>query len=143
MDDLREVKLEREAVTRSQADQTPEAQPVHPHVADLVSKDSIIAVAAEEDDSYDYYLLKVTTDGVVVLTRGETDNYDSLFQAANAVVKGNFFLRHHLIVTTFKLDVKKTAIVYPGTVRYVCSGTGHNKVYQVPMDVHEDIIASL
>ena len=151
MDDFREVKLEREAsaaVTRSQADQTPEAQPVHLHVADLMSKDSIIAIAAEEDDSYDYYLLKVTTDGVIVLTRDETDDYGSLFQAGNAVVKGNFFLRHNLIDMTFKLDVRKTAIVYPGTVRYVCSelkkkGRGRNEVYQVPMDVHEDIIASL
>lgn len=151
VDDFREVKLEREAsaaVTRSQADQTPEAQPVHLHVADLVSKDSIIAIAAEEDDSYDYYLLKVTTDGVVVLTRDETDDYGSLFQAGNAVVKGNFFLRHNLIDMTFKLDVRKTAIVYPGAVRYVCSelkkkGRGRNEVYQVPMDVHEDIIASL
>ena len=149
MDDFREVKLEREAsaaVTRSQADQPPEAQPVHLHVADLVSKDSIIAIAAE-DDSYDYYLLKVTTDGVV-LTRDETDDYGSLFQAGNTVVKGNFFLRHNLIDMTFKLDVKKTAIVYPCTVPYVCSelkkkGRGRNEVYQVPMDVHEDIIASL
>ena len=80
--------------------------------------------------------------------RDETDDYGSLFQAGNAVVKGNFFLRHNLIDMTFKLDVRKTAIVYPGTVRYVCSelkkkGRGRNEVYQVPMDVHEDIIASL
>ena len=117
-------------------------------MADLVGKDSIIAIAAEEDDSYDYYLLKVTTDGVVVLTRDETDEYGSLFKAGNAVVKGNIFLRHNLIDMTFKLDIKKTAIVYPSTVRYVCSelnkkGRGRNEVYQVPMDVHEDIIASL
>jgi len=47
VDDFREVKLEREAcaaVTCSQADQTPETQPVHLHVADLVSQDSIIAL---------------------------------------------------------------------------------------------------
>lgn len=49
---------------------------------------------------------------------------------------------------TYKLDVKKKAMVYPGTVHYVCSelkkkGKGHNEVYQVAMDVHEDIIASL
>ena len=141
-----QVKLERAAsaaVTRSQADQTPEAQPVHLHVADLVNKDSIIPVTAEEDDSYDYYLMKVTTDGAVVLTRDETDHYGCLFQEGNAVLKGNFFLRHNLIDTTFKLDVKRTAIVYPGTVCYVCSelkkkGRGRNKVYQAPMDIHED-----
>lgn len=53
-----------------------------------------------------------------------------------------------MIDMTFKLDVRKTAIVYPGTVRYVRSelkkkGRRRNEVYQVPMDVHEDIIASL
>lgn len=113
-----------------------------------MSKDSIIAIAAEEDASYDYDLLKVTTDGVVVLTKDETDDYGSHFQAGNAVVKGNFYLRLNLIDMTFKLNIKKTAIVYPGTVRYVCSelkkkGRGHNEVYQVPMDIHDDIIASL
>lgn len=123
----------------------PEAHPVHLHVADLVSNDSIIAIAAEEDNSCDYYLLKaVTTDGVVALTRDETDDYSSLFQAGNAVVKGSFFLRHNLIDIAFKLDVKKTVIVYHGAVRFVCSELkkkvrGRNKVYQVPMDVLEDI----
>ena len=87
----------------------------------------------------------MTTDGVVVLTKDETDDYGSLFQAGNAVVKGNFYLRHNLIDMTFKLDVKKTAIVYPGTVHYVCSelkkkGRVRNEVYQVPMDIREDII---
>lgn len=92
------------------ADETPEAQPVHLQVADLVSKDSIIAIAAEEDASYDYDLLKVTTDGVVVLTKDETDDYGSHFQAGNAVVKGNFYLRLNLIDMTFKLNIKKTAL---------------------------------
>ena len=44
--------------------------------------------------------------------------------------------------------IKKVAVVFPGTVRYVCSeliqrGRGRNKVFQVAWDVHEDIIASL
>ena len=142
VDEFEEVKVEREAspaVTRSQDDQ-PQAEPVHLHVADLVSKGSIIAIAPEKDDSYDYYLMKVTSD--------ETDDYGSLFQAGHIVLKGNFFLRHNLIDMTFKLDLKKSATIYPGTVRYVCSelkkkGKRRNEVYQVPMDVHEDIIASL
>ena len=50
------------------------AEPVHLHVADLVGKDSIIAIAADEDDSYDYYQLKVTSEGPVEL--GDvTDDY--------------------------------------------------------------------
>ena len=48
----------------------------------------------------------------------------------------------------YKLNVKKKAMVHPGTVRYVCSelkkeGKGRNEMYQVAMDVHEDIINSL
>ena len=48
----------------------------------------------------------------------------------------------------YKLDVKKKAMVHPGTVRYVCSELkkeekGCNEVYRVAMDVHEDIITSL
>ena len=48
----------------------------------------------------------------------------------------------------YKLDQKKVAVVFPGTVRYVCSeliqrGRGRNKVFQVAWDVYEDIIASL
>ena len=44
--------------------------------------------------------------------------------------------------------IKKVAVVFPGTVRYVCSeliqrGRGRNKVFHVAWDVHEDIIASL
>ena len=98
VDDFEEIKLEREAfaaVTRSQGDQTTQAQPVHLHVADIVGKDSIITIAAEEDDSYDYYLLKVTSDGMVVLTSDETDEYGSSFQAGNSF-EGQFFFETQL-----------------------------------------------
>jgi len=68
------------------------------------------------------------------------DDYDSPFQAGNSLLKANF----PLIDMTFKLDVKKNATVYSGTVCYVCSelykqGKGLNKVYQVPIDVHDNI----
>lgn len=47
----------------------------------------------------------------------------------------------------YKLDVKKKAMVHPGTVRCVRSELkeekGRNEVYRVAMDVHEDIITSL
>ena len=44
-------------------------------MADLVGKDSIIAIAADEDDSYDYYLLKVTSEGPFELREDVTDDY--------------------------------------------------------------------
>ena len=63
------------AVTRSQADQTKQARPVHLQVADLVSKDSIVAIAAEEDDSYNYYLCErlityivITSSSTIIIT---------------------------------------------------------------------------
>ena len=150
VDGLQEIILAREAsgaTTRAQ-NETPVAEPVHLHVADLVGKDSIIAIAADEDDSYDYYLLKVTSEGPVVLREDVTDDYGCAFPAGSSVLKGHFFLRDNLIDMTYKLDQKKVAVVFPGTVRYVCSeliqrGRGRNKVFQVAWDVHEDIIASL
>lgn len=92
--------------------------------------------------------MRVTSDGLVTLSAKETNDFGCQFQAGNTVSKGHFFLRHNLIDVTYKLEVKKKAMVYPGTVLYVCSelgkkGKGCNEVYQVPMDVHEDIIASL
>lgn len=151
VDDFENIKLEREAypaVTRSQDDQPPPTKPLHLHVVDLVNKCSIIAIAAQDDDSYDYYLMRVISDGLVTLSTEETDDYGCQFQAGNTVLKGHFFLRHNLIDMIYKLDVKKKVMVYPGTVRYMCSelkkkGKGCNEVYQVAMDVHEDIIASL
>lgn len=150
VDGLQEIILAREAsgaTTRAQ-NETPVAEPVHLHVADLVGKDSIIAIAADEDDSYDYYLLKVTSEGPVVLREDVTDDYGCAFPAGSSVLKVHFFLRDNLIDMTYKLDQKKVAVVFPGTVRYVCSeliqrGRGRNKVFQVAWDVHEDIIASL
>ena len=97
------------------------AEPVHLHVADLVGKDSIIAIAADEDDSYHYYLLKVSSEGPVELEEDVTDDYGCAFTAGNSVLKGHFFLRDNLIDMTYKLDQKKVAFVFPGTVRYVCS----------------------
>lgn len=137
VDGLQEIMLHREAsaaTTRAQRE-IPMAEHVHLHVADLVGKDSIIAIAADEDDSYDNYLLKVTSEGPVEL--GDvTDDYGCAFTAGSSVLKGHFFLRDNLIDMTYKLDQKKVAFVFPGTVRYICSelierGRGRKKVYQV------------
>ena len=98
------------ATTRAQSE-NPVAEPVHLHVADLVSKDSIIAIAADEDDYYDYYLLKITSDGPVVLTEDIIDNYGCAFSAGSTVLKGHFFLRDNLIDMTYKLDQKRVAVV--------------------------------
>ena len=41
---------------------------------DLMSKGSIIAMAAEDDDAYDYYLMKVTSNGLVTSRSEEMDD---------------------------------------------------------------------
>lgn len=44
-------------------------------VADLAAKDSMVAIAAADNPDYDYYLMKVTSDGVVELDEPTTDDY--------------------------------------------------------------------
>lgn len=117
-------------------------------VADLATKDSIVAVAAEEDSHYDYYLLKVTSSGVISLQENFEDPYSgSIYSKGQAVLLGNFFLRENIIDRTYKLD-DKVAGVFPGTVRYICGPLVSKRrrgrpIYQVPLDEHEQILASL
>lgn len=89
-------------------------------VADLETKDSIEAVAAEDDCHYDYYLLKVTSSGIISLQENFEDPYSgSIYSKGQAVLLGNLFLRENIIDCTYKLD-DKVAGVFPGTVRYIC-----------------------
>ena len=136
--------------TRGQGDDgdDPMDDQVHLHVADLVGKDSVVAIAADDDDIYDYYLFKVTSDGPIVLEDNVTDTDGSVFTKGSYVLQGHFFFRDNLIDMIYKLKLQKMYYIYPGTVRYVCldlveKGKGRNKVFKVPMNVHEDIIALL
>ena len=51
-------------------------------VADLAAKDSVVAIAAADNPDYDYYLMKVTSDGVVELDEPTTDDYGCTFPLA-------------------------------------------------------------
>ena len=46
---------------------------------------------------------------------------------------------------TYKLDQRRTAFVMTGTVRHICGDLKkkRNNIYKVPLDVNEEIIASL
>ena len=66
-------------------------------IADLAVAGSVVAVAADADSSYDYYLLKVNSDGVEELAADVTDDYGSIYNTGQEVLKGNFFLRDSLI----------------------------------------------
>ena len=149
LDDWQEVKLERESsvATTRQAVRETEATLLDTvvRVADLATKDSVVAIAAADDPVYDYYLMKVTSDGVVELDVATTDDYGCTFPRGSLGLKGYFFIRENIIDMTYKLDKKKTAFVLAGTVRHVC-GDLHkrrNNIYRVPMTVNEEIIASL
>ena len=54
--------------TQAQSE-TPMTEPIQLHVADLVGKDSIVAIAADKDGSSTYYLLDVTSEGPVQLRK--------------------------------------------------------------------------
>ena len=114
-------------------------------VADLATKDNIVAVAAEDDSHYDYYLLKVTSSGVISLQENSLW-WKHLFQRTGCS-PWNFFLRDNIIDHTYKID-DKMAGVFPGTVRYICGPLVPKQrrgrpIYQVPLDEHEQILASL
>jgi len=49
---------------------------------------------------------------------------------------------------TFTIDKKRTAVVYAGTVRHICGDLpvkrkGRKVVYKLPLEMNEEIIASM
>ena len=85
-------------------------------VADLATKDSIVAVVADDESQYDYYLLKVASSAVISLR--ENFIYFSIYSKGQAVLLENFFIRETIIDRTYKID-DKMAGVFPGTMRYI------------------------
>ena len=114
-------------------------------VADLAAKDSVVAIAAANNPDYDYYLMKVTSDGVVELDEPTTDDYGCTFPRGFLGLEGYSFVRDNIIDMTYKLDKSKTAFVLAGTVRHICGELQkcRNNIYKVPLTVNEEIIASL
>ena len=149
VDDWREVKLEREsfvATTRQVVvDSEANLLDTAVRIADLAASGSVVAIAAADDPDYEYYLMKVTSEGVVELNEPTTDDYGSTFPMGSPGLKGHFFVRENIIDMTYKLDRNKTAFVLAGTVRHVCGDLQkkRNNIYKVPLAVNEEIIASL
>lgn len=117
------------------------------HIADLAEKGSTVAIAADDDPMYDFYLLKVTSDGVEELDSDFTDDYDNVALRGEQVLKGNFYLRENIHDMTFTLDEKRTAVVYAATVRHICGELQTKKqrrktIYKLPVKENEEIIAS-
>lgn len=106
---------------------------------------SVVAVAAD-DESYDYYLLKVKSNRVEELADNTTDDHGSSYTAGQEVLGGHFFLHDNLIDMTYKLDERKVPIVHAATVRHICYDfvkRGRKSVFKVPVDLNEEILASM
>lgn len=149
VDDWRDIKLEKEstvATTRQAIEETEQGLgDTAVRIADLAIKGSIVAIAAGDDPDYEYYLLKVTSDGVTELQEAFSDDYGLSFPLGSVGLKGNFFHRENIIDMTYKLDERKTAFVLSATVRHICGELKkkRNNIFQVPLIVNEEIIASL
>ena len=77
MDEWRTVEIELQSepsdkVTRSEP--LPDVNRTE-MIAEMATTDSVVALAAKGDPNYDYYVLKVTSDGIQNLENIETDNY--------------------------------------------------------------------
>lgn len=59
---------------------------------DLEVEGSVVAVAADANSSYDYYLFKVKSDGVEELAEEVTDDYGSIYTSGQEVFGGHFYL---------------------------------------------------
>ena len=123
MDDWKEVRLERESsvATTRQAGEENEATlgGTAVRIEDLAAEGRIVAIAAADDPNFDYYLLKVTGNGVEELGEATTDDYGCTFPRGSAGLRGNFFIRDNIIDMTYKLDEKKSMFVLAATVRRV------------------------
>lgn len=111
-------------------------------------KGSTVAIAADDDPMYDFFLLKVTSEGVKELDSDYTDDYNFTALKGRQVLKGNFYLRDNIHDMTFTLDEKRTAVVYAATVRHICrelpgKKKGRKTIYKLPLKENEEIIASL
>lgn len=61
-------------------------------MADLAVKSSTVAIAAQDDVMYEFYLLKVSLDGIVELKEDFTDDYGSSYRAGHKILKERFYL---------------------------------------------------
>ena len=117
------------------------------HIADLAVKGSTVAIA-DDDPMYDFFCLKVTSEGVEELDSNYMDDHNFTAMRGQQVLKGNFYLRHNIHDMTFMLDKEHTAAVYAATVHHICGELqgkkkGRKTIYKLPLKENEEIITSL
>ena len=151
LDEWKEVSILREATaatTRQESEILVLDHDTALHIADLAGKDSTVAIAAIDDPMYDFYLMKVTSDGVEQLSENFTDDYQCHYYRGMEILKGHFYLRDNIHDMTYTLDKKRVAVVFAATARHICSDLAVKKrnkksIYKLSLMQHEEIIASL
>ena len=119
------------------------------HIVDLAAKGSTIAIAASENPIYDFYLMKVTSEGVEELEEPLNDDYSCHYPRGSAVLKGHFFLRENIADMSYTLDSKRLAAVYAATVWHICNELSvknkrsNRPIYKISLVQHEKIISSM
>ena len=151
LDEWKPVELTREGdvATTRQATEAPILDhDTASYIADLASKGSTVAIAAEDDPVYDFYLLQVTSDGVEELDSNVTDDYQCHYYRGDRVLKGHFYIRENIHDMTFTIDEKWKAFVHAATVCHICGDLpvrkrGRKSIYKLPLKENEEIIASM
>ncbi|EDO47149.1 predicted protein [Nematostella vectensis] len=151
LDEWKEVTIPRDgsvAITRQATEQPALEHDTASHMADLAACGSTVAIEAEGDRMYDFYLLKVTSAGVEELEHDYTDDYHNTALRGESVLKGHFYLRDNIHDMTFTLNEKRIAVVYAATVRHICGDLptkkrGKKLIYKLPLKENEAILAIL
>ena len=99
------------------------------YIANLASKGSIVAIAAEDNPVYNLYLLQVTSHGVDKLDSDVTDDYQCHYYRGDRVLKGRFYIRENIPDMTFTIDGKGKAFVHAVTVRHICGDLPVRKTF--------------
>ncbi|EDO31600.1 predicted protein [Nematostella vectensis] len=82
VDEWKEIILTREeaVATTRQNQESGEIDMSVNGMASIVKAGSVVAIAAEDDNAYDYYLFKVSSDGAIVLNEHVLDDYNAAYQ---------------------------------------------------------------
>ena len=115
-------------------------------VKDLITEGSVVAIASG-DPGEDYYLLKVTGQGVDSLRTQTKDDWAASYPAGAEIICGHFLLPSVAGRSNrqYKVDQSRKAIVYATTARFLCTD-----LCSLPGDIavvseqeHLDILNSL
>ncbi|MES9904038.1 MAG: hypothetical protein ABW168_15355 [Sedimenticola sp.] len=111
-------------------------------IKDLVSKNTTVAVVAEEPEA-DYYVLKASGPPEV-LAHQITDDWGVSYPAGLEVLKGLYYDRNPGQTLQLHIVPKKTAIVPVAAIVYICSGIRCiRNTIELTEDMHLDVLSAI